>query len=145
MSTFRKESPATKRSLLVRVVESLIVLRENSATPTDRDWDEFLEILAANRSNFQHIKILVATDGGGPSSDQRTRLSVALGGRRVRVAVVTDSIKVRFIVSSIALLNSEIATFSKSELSEAYKHLSLTPHEVKLVELAIREMTPLVG
>ena len=145
MSTFRRESPAPKRSLLVRVVESLIVLRENSATPTDRDWDEFLEILAANRSNFQHIKILVATDGGGPSSDQRTRLSVALGGRPVRVAVVTDSIKVRFIVSSIALLNSEIATFSKSELSEAYKHLSLTLHEVKLVELAIREMTPLVG
>jgi hypothetical protein len=145
VSTPRKESVSAKRSLLVRVVESLIVLRENDATPTDRDWDEFLTILAANRPNFPHIKILVATDGGGPSSAQRTRLSVALGGRPVRVAVVTDSIKVRFIVSSIALLNSEIATFSKSELAEAYKHLSLSPYEIKLVEFAIREMTPLVG
>ena len=143
MSPLAKPQP--KRSLVVRVVDSLIILRENSTTPTDRDWDEFLEILAANRPNFPKIKILVKTDGGGPSTEQRKRLSVALGGRPVRVAVVTDSIKVRFIVSSIALLNSEIATFSNKEIAEAYQHLSLEPSERRLVEVAITEMSPLVG
>ncbi|HYP74398.1 MAG TPA: hypothetical protein VER12_00500 [Polyangiaceae bacterium] len=129
----------------MRSIESLIVLRENSSTPTDRDWDEFLDILAVNRPNFPRIKILVKTDGGGPSAEQRKRLSVALGGKPVRVAVVTDSIKVRFIVSSIALLNSEIATFSNKEIVEAYQHLSLSLREQKLVEAAIVEMSPLIA
>lgn len=137
--------PEAKRSLVVRTIESLIVLRENSSTPTDRDWDEFLEILAVNRPDFPRIKILVKTDGGGPNAEQRKRLSVALGGVPVRVAVVTDSIKVRFIVSSIALLNSEIATFSNKEIVEAYQHLSLSVREQKLVEAAIVEMSPLIG
>jgi len=141
--TFSKTE--TKRSLVVRSIESLIVLRENSSTPTDRDWDEFLDILAVNRPNFPRIKILVKTDGGGPSAEQRKRLSVALGGKPVRVAVVTDSIKVRFIVSSIALLNSEIATFSNKEIVEAYQHLSLSLREQKLVEAAIVEMSPLIA
>lgn len=143
MPTFSKTE--TKRSLVVRSIESLIVLRENSSTPTDRDWDEFLDILAVNRPNFPRIKILVKTDGGGPSAEQRKRLSVALGGKPVRVAVVTDSIKVRFIVSSIALLNSEIATFSNKEIVEAYQHLSLSLREQKLVEAAIVEMSPLIA
>ena len=137
--------PQVKRSLVVRTVESLIILRENSTTPTDRDWDEFLEILAANRPDFPKIRILVKTDGGGPSTEQRKRLSIALGGMPVRVAVVTDSIKVRFIVSSIALLNSEIATFNNKEIAQAYQHLSLDRREQRLVELAIAEMSPLVG
>ena len=143
MSTIRKAE--AKRSLVVRAVESLIVLRENNVTPTDRDWDEFMQILTLNRPDFPRIKILVKTDGGGPNAEQRKRLSVALGGVPVRVAVVTDSIKVRFIVSSIALLNSEIATFSNKEIAEAYQHLSLTLREQRLVELAITEMSPLIA
>jgi len=104
-----------------------------------------LEILAVNRPDFPKIKILVKTDGGGPSTEQRKRLGVALGGMPVRVAVVTDSIKVRFIVSSIALLNREIATFNNKEIVQAYEHLSLDPREQRLVQLAIAEMSPLVG
>jgi hypothetical protein len=68
-----------------------------------------------------------------------------LGGLPVRVAVVTDSMKVRFIVSSIALLNREIATFSNKEIAQAYEHLSLDRREQLLVEAAIVEMSPLVG
>jgi hypothetical protein len=123
----------------------MIVLRENAATPTDADWDKFMEILAAARPNFEKVRILVMTDGGGPSTEQRKRLAVALGGKPVRVAVVTDSMKVRFIVSSIALLNREIATFSNKEITEAYAHLSLTRAEQRLAEGMIAEMSPLVG
>ena len=145
MSTFQKNQSTAKRSLLVRVAESMIVLRENAVTPTDADWDEFMEILSAARPDFERIRILVMTDGGSPSTEQRKRLAIALGGKLVRVAVVTDSMKVRFIVSSIALLNREIASFANKEIAEAYAHLSLTRAEQKLAQAMIAEMSPLVG
>ena len=129
-----------KRSLIVETVGSMLLLRENRHTPTDRDWDDFLAVLVENRPNFQRLKILVVTDGGGPNADQRKRLERALDGKPVRVAVVTDSTKVRFIVSSIALLNREIKTFSRSEISDAYEHLTLTPVERRLAEQTLTRL-----
>lgn len=134
-----------KRSLLFQKIGAMIVLRENNQTPTDDDWDAFLRVLAANRENFPSLKILVVTDGGGPNAAQRKRLQAALGGRPVRVAVVTDATIVSFIVSSIALLNHEIRSFSRNQLSAAYAHLNLSPSEQKLAMEAIQTMEPLVG
>jgi hypothetical protein len=54
--------------------------------------------------------------------------------------VVTDSIKVRFIVSSVALLNRHISTFSKAEFSKAYAYLGLSMGEQVLAMQAIEEM-----
>jgi hypothetical protein len=133
-----------KKTLAVRSVESMLILRENADTPTDKDWDEFLDILVENRPRFPSLKILVMTDGGGPNMNQRKRLEKALDKRPVRVAVVSDSARVRFIVSTIAFLNPEIRTFSRKEIDDAYEHLSLTPRERKLAETAIEEMHHLI-
>jgi hypothetical protein len=129
-----------KRSLVTAVVGSIIVLRENQNTPTDRDWDDFLQILREHRANNERVRILVVTDGGGPSSAQRKRLEEALGGRSFRVSVVTDSAKVRFIVSSIALLNRDIKTFSKAEIKGAFEHLRLDPTDQETAKNEIRKL-----
>jgi len=127
----------------------MILLRENRNTPTDGDWDDFLQILRENRGNHERVRILVMTDGGGPSGDQRKRLEVALGGRSFRVAVVTESAKVRFIVSSIALLNRDIKTFSKGEIDGAFEHLRLDPTERQLAKSEVlrleKEIDPDLG
>ena len=130
-----------KRTLTFRTVgDSMIVLRENKDTPRDEDWDAFLACLVENRARFSQLKILVMTEGGGPNVEQRKRLEVALDRRPVRVAVVTDSIKVRFIVSSIALLNRQISTFSLKEIERAYTHLGMTQAEQSLARAVIREL-----
>ena len=59
-----------KLSLAVKTVGQMILLRENASTPTDNDWDGFLEILIKNRDNFENLKCLVVTDGGGPNAAQ---------------------------------------------------------------------------
>lgn len=136
---------AKKSTLEFRTVgSSMIVLRENKSTPRDEDWDAFLHCLASNRDNSARIKILVMTDGGGPNQEQRKRLEVALGGRVFRVAVVTESMKVRFIVSSIALLNREIRTFTPREIGEAYRHLDMNAIEQRQAHEAVREMNGVV-
>jgi hypothetical protein len=88
--------------------------------------------------------ILVATDGGAPSAPQIKRLGKALAGGNVRVAVVTDKIRVRFIVSTIALLNSKIKTFARSELYAAYGHLDLTATEIRLTQQMLLQLEVLI-
>jgi hypothetical protein len=132
------------RNLVTRRVGQMLISLENKETPTDEEWDDFLKVLREGRDDFATLKLLVITEGGGPTAAQRKRLEQALGGRTLRVAVVTDSIKVRFIVSSIALLNRFISTFSKAELPRAYEYLGLAAGEQRAAMLAVAEMEPLM-
>jgi hypothetical protein len=122
------------------MVGHMLMLSETSETPTDHEWDAFLKVLVANRAHFATLRILVMTEGGGPTAGQRKRLEMALGGQSVKVAVVTDSIKVRFIVSSVALLNHSISTFSRSEFAKAVAFLGLAPQEHRVAIRLIDEM-----
>lgn len=131
-----------KRGMFCRVVGSMIVIRQNKETSSDQDWDDFLDMLVEHRANFASLKILVVTDGGGPSQPQRKRLEVALDGKPVRVAVVSDSMKTRFIVSSIALLNRDMSSFRASEMTQAYEHLGLTFDERRVAKTTIQELSP---
>jgi hypothetical protein len=128
------------RSLITRENGDVIISRGNKETPDERDWDEFLEAVARNRARAAKTKILVITDGGGPSVDQRHRLQRALSGHTFRVAVVTDSVKVRFIVSSVALLNREISTFSMADLPRACQYLGLNTQEVSAALRVAKEL-----
>jgi len=130
---------------VTRRLGHLLLLRENAETPSDAEWDETLKLLTEDPEELPLVKVLVVTDGGGPTTDQRKKLDRALGGAPVRIAVVSESAKVRFIVSSVALLASHIQSFRISEISGAFAHLSLSREERRLAERNIREMSELVG
>lgn len=132
------------RTMVTRVIGQLVVLRENNETPLDAEWDAFLKLLADNRDRFEQMKILVVTDGGGPDYAQRKRLDNTLLGKPVRVAVVTDSAKSRFIASAISLINKQHMGFSMKEMSQAYAHLGMTVAECREAELAIQQMNALL-
>jgi hypothetical protein len=131
--------------MLTRKIGTMIVLRENNDTPHDAEWDGFLRLLSDNRNNFERMKILVVTDGGGPNASQRKRLEGTLSGKPVRVAVVTDSAKSRFIASAISLINRDHKGFSMKEIGQAYQHLDMTSSECREAELALKEMEPLIA
>ncbi len=123
---------------------NLVVSRESFDSPHDAEWREFLKLMEANHGNFDKLRILVVTEGGGPNSAQRARLQTVLNGKPVRVAIVTDSAKSRFIASAVSLFNRDHRGFSKSEMQAAYEHLGLTPMERRLVEQALAQMDPLI-
>lgn len=131
-----------KRTMVFKRIGSMVVLRENMKTPHDSEWDAFLAFLLANRDDFPKLKVLVATDGGGPSAAQRKRLADTLDGRSVRVAVVTDSAKSRFIASAISLINRDHRGFSTAERKDAYAHLDLSADECTQAETALASMEP---
>jgi hypothetical protein len=83
---------------------------------------------------------LVVTAGGGPTPAQRGRLSKVIGQCPVRIAVVTDSVKVYFMVSTLALFMRRICSFGSTQLGDAFAHLDLTSTEIALVKTNLAEM-----
>jgi hypothetical protein len=128
------------RTMYTREVGNLVISRQTRDTPTDWEWREFLDVVTKNRAKATKTRILVVTDGGGPNPEQRKQLQKALSGHTFRVAVVTDSIKVRFIVSSVALLNSEIQTFSIADMGRACEYLGLSKQEIEVALKVAQEL-----
>ena len=116
----------------------LLVLVQDAEPPSDSEWNAFLELLP---STMPRVKILVVTKGGGPNVEQRKRLEATLGGARFPVAVVSDSVKVRFVAATIALFHKEHRSFTVAELTGAFRHLHLTHAECDLATSAISELT----
>jgi len=133
-----------KRNLVNRKVASLLLLRESNTAPTDAEWNETLAMLSEMRAEGLTVKVLVVTDGAGPDAKQRARLEALLAGKPVRTAVVSDSLKLRFISAGVALFNSEHRAFTRAEVQDAYTYLGLTPSERRGAEKALDDMNSLV-
>lgn len=124
---------------VVNSFESFMLVRQNENPPSDEEWNAALRLLGRVLDEQENVKMLVASDGGGPTAAQRNGLRGVLRGRTVRVAVVSKSAKLRFIVSSLALLNPEIRTFLPNEVAEAYGHLLLSASERRAAERMLRD------
>ena len=130
---------------VTRRVGLLLIIRQNQHAPSDEDWDEALRLMTLNPAELDQLKALVVTDGGGPTPAQRKRLHHAMSGKSVRSAVVSESMKVRFIVSSVALFLSRIQSFRKDELEQAFNYLDLDAAERRLAQENVAEMDRLVA
>jgi hypothetical protein len=58
----------------------------------------------------------------------------------MRIAIVTDSVKVYFMVSTLALFIPRICSFGSAKLGDAFAHLDLTSTEIALVKTNLEEM-----
>ena len=113
--------------MLFRLTGSVLVIRQGTEPANEQEWRDLLAELGQH--DFKKLRVLIATDGGGPSAAQRASLKATMAGRSVRSAVVSDSIKVRFTIATIALINQEHHGFSNREMRQAYDFLRLTPAE----------------
>jgi hypothetical protein len=128
-----------------RSFERLMVVRDSRDTPSDADWDAFLDGLDRYRTEFDTLRVVVFTEGGGPNADQRKRLKHTLGGASFPVAVITESVKVRFIATSIALINRYLCSYAPEEVHKAYDFLKLDARDRRRVDEALVEMGRGVG
>jgi len=116
-----------------------VILLQGTDTPTPAEWDECIKLISAT-SDLNATKVLVITHGGGPNLSQRQQLEEVLRGTTVCSAVVSDSMKVRFIVATVALFSSKISTFGMVEIEKAYRFLGLAPDQMLLAKKAVIEM-----
>ena len=118
-------------------LESMMVVHQGENSATEPEWRAFITELAGQ--DLRKLRVLILTNGGGLTAEQRAELKATMAGRSVRTAVVSDSMKVRFIVATIALINREHHCFTRAEIGKAYDFLELTATERTETARAILE------
>jgi hypothetical protein len=108
------------------------LLVHGAEPPDDAAWDRYLAALARVDRPNRFARILVLTEGGSPSSEQRERLGKA-STKGDRSAVVCSAAVPRFVVSMLALINKDVRAFAPGDYARAVAFLDLGADEQKRV------------
>jgi hypothetical protein len=103
----------------------------DAAPPTDAEWTGWLELIREARA--AHPRFYVETHGGGPDAKQRRALGEVVDKAEMRVAVLTESLVARGIVTALAWLGFSQRAFGLTEQHAAFAYLELEAEEVKCV------------
>lgn len=131
-------------NMAFEVVGRTFVLVHNKDYPTDAEWDAYLQALGAHLS-IKDRRSLVVTEGGAPSSKQRTRMSAVVGNSLAPTAVVTSSSAVQATVGALHLRNADICAFAPSDLDGALRHLGLREEERQRILTVLPALQHQVG
>jgi hypothetical protein len=96
--------------------------------PSDGEWDGWIEVCAKRTPN--RLGFLIFSDGGGPSSVQRSKLSKIPELKMIPSAVVTSSAIGRGIVTAIAWLGTKVRAFAPANVRDALDYLKV-PEELR--------------
>jgi hypothetical protein len=97
--------------------------------PSDIEWDGWIELCAKRAPN--RFGFLVFSDGGGPSSIQRSKLSRIPELKTIPSAVVTSSAVGRGIVTAVSWLGTKVRAFAPANVQGALEYLRV-PEELRL-------------
>lgn len=98
--------------------------------PTDEEWVHCVA-LCRERAG-RDSRFLVETRGGGPDAKQRKALAELMRHEDTRVAVLTDSIIARGILTALAWLGLPQRGFALDDVRAAGAYLQLSPEELTL-------------
>lgn len=128
------------KNWVIRTIGTVIVCCQNRNAPTDAEFDAGWKIVQSQIQDASRVRILVITEGGGPTPNQRKVMQQALAGKAVRNACVSDSVKIKFIMATVALFNSEAKLFPSWDMTGAFDFLGLDDSERFRVEQALTQM-----
>ena len=104
-----------------------------SGPPTDDEWSRWVEVNRKLRD--QKLRVIVESHGSrsAPDATQRKTLAEVLQGTDVRVAVLTDSLLTRGIVTALAWLGVPQKAFDFGLHRQAGAYLELTSSELEQI------------
>lgn len=121
----------------------LMVSYQVSSTPTNQEWDAYMNAIAEVLPSHE-LRFLAIAEGGYPSHAQRGRMRSCIPNAH-RMAVVTNHAAVRFVVSAAALNNPNIKSFSIEELQQAFVHLALSEDKNSAIDNLLRRLRARLG
>ncbi len=116
-----KPTAPTPPTMLARRVEDLRIFVIGAGPPTDVEWDAHIAHVRAEASS--PYGILVASDGGTPTTQQRARLAALEGALRPPTAVLTSSPVVRGVMTVMSWLGGNLRAFAPDAVDSALEHL----------------------
>lgn len=113
------------------------VVIHDARPPTDDEWESYLAQLRERRDS--HPRFFIESYGGGPDAKQRRALAEVVDKDAMRVAVLTDSIVARGILTALAWLGLPQRAFAIGAQREAIAFLELDEDEAeRLLEVLPR-------
>ena len=119
----------------------LIIVLNDDVDVTDREWEGLVDAIKAgaaqHHGSFDRVFVLVASDGGSPTSAQRAYLSRVLAGQRLRASVLSGSMRVRLGSAYIRWFARDLRFFAPHEAGAWLDHIPIQPGERPYVRRAI--------
>lgn len=109
------------KTILFERCDPLVLLVHGAVPPDPAEWNEYVALLT-EASTTGATGLLVLTDGVGPNSTQRKRISSI----KLRTCVVTLSRVARGIVTALGWLGADIRAFAPDQMTEAIRSLGAT-------------------
>jgi hypothetical protein len=122
------------------VIGDLAVALHTDENPSRDEWDAFME--SVRKVPSSRLRVFAVTDGGGPTTVHRNQFVKYLDGAKARIAVVSDAIVVRGIVTALSWFTDGIRIFSPDDLADALAHVDLTKDQCDAVKDRLRELAP---
>lgn len=125
---------------------TLLMALHTESAPSDQEWGEWTDFIGplSKRVNqdLQRCPNLVITDGGAPSTAQRTAVNVLIAQAETMppIAVVTESLTVRTVLRGLSIFNPRVRAFAPTDMEGALVHLGIPPSERRTVIDACRRI-----
>jgi hypothetical protein len=126
------------KNVCYALVGNIFIAVWGRANLSDAEFPTVLEVFQG--LDFQKIRMLVITEGGGPTPVQRKSMNVALNGKEMATAVVSDDLMVRGTVTALGWFNKKVRSFPMAALNESLEYLGVP--DTKFEAIA-REITNL--
>jgi hypothetical protein len=127
-----------------RIDDFLALLVIGPDIPSDADWATWLAFAAKGTSD--QPRVVVFTEGGGPSASQRARLKEVFRERRnARVAVMVDSIVARGIATALGWMYGNFTAFPANDFGAALRYLGLDQELASSVSVRVDHLRRLLG
>jgi hypothetical protein len=117
------------RNMSWRTEGRLNVVYHGPLAPTNLEWQRYVNESVALSGGRSDTRVLVLSRGGSPDGQQRQTLETALRGRAKPVALLTDKVLARAVISAMSLFNPSMKAFPTTALKEASDFLGLTREE----------------
>jgi serine/threonine protein kinase len=135
----RSPTATAEPAMVFREVGPLVVSVLSPETPTDDDWNAYMQLCQSKLAR-ERVGVLVVTAGGDLTASQRRAIRELLGDGPVPTAIVTDAPKVHRTVTALSWLNPAIRCFGGAGLDEALKYLGVDGPMAERVLLEVRAM-----
>lgn len=135
-----------EESLAFEVVPEarLVVLCHTGVIPTDREWDDWLTVMANEVLRADGCRFLVMSERGHPTNAQIERLRLtakrvkASGRSEPPIAIISPSSAMRIFVNVLMVINPRIRCYAPADHERAFDHIKLTRGE-RATALAVVE------
>jgi hypothetical protein len=124
--------------MLYEKTTHVLIAVHSKEPPNDEEWDSYLE--TTSNLPITCRKTLVVTAGGVPNAKQRTAMNEVLRGMPLTVAICTDALVVKQIMTALSWFNPKIRAFRSHEIASALQYLDVSGTEASLVHQKVAKM-----